>query len=50
LARIVELRFFGGFSDEEIAEILEVSARTVRRDWRKARALLHQGIAGGEGT
>jgi len=49
LARIVELRFFGGFSDEEVAEILEVSARTVRRDWRKARALLHQEIRGGDG-
>lgn len=44
LARIVELRFFGGFSEEEVAEIMDMSARTVRRDWRKARALLYQEI------
>lgn len=40
LARIVELRFFGGFTEAEIAELLEVHERTVRRDWRKARAFL----------
>lgn len=45
LARIVELRFFGGFSEEEVADIMEMSARTVRRDWRKARALLYQDIS-----
>jgi RNA polymerase sigma factor (TIGR02999 family) len=45
LAQIVELRFFGGFSEEEVAEILQMSSRTVRRDWRKARALLYQGIS-----
>jgi RNA polymerase sigma factor (TIGR02999 family) len=49
LARIVELRFFGGFSEEETAEIMEMSVRTVRRDWRKARALLYQDITS-EGT
>ena len=42
LERVVELRFFGGFSVDEAAEILEVDARTVKRDWRKARALLYQ--------
>lgn len=47
LGRIVELRFFGGFSEEEVAEIMEMSARTVRRDWRKARALLYQALAEG---
>jgi DNA-directed RNA polymerase specialized sigma24 family protein len=45
LAQIVELRFFGGFSEEEVAEILQMSSRTVRRDWRKARALLYQDIS-----
>ena len=40
--RIVELRFFAGLGHEEIAEILEISARTVRREWRTARLWLHQ--------
>ena len=39
-SRVVELRFFGGLSVEEIAEILEVSPRTVKGDWRVARAWL----------
>jgi tetratricopeptide (TPR) repeat protein len=37
LAKIVELRYFGGYSDEEIAELFEMTSRTVRRDWKKAR-------------
>jgi RNA polymerase sigma factor (TIGR02999 family) len=41
LARLIELRFFAGLSEEETAEVLDVSARTVRRDWHKARAYLH---------
>lgn len=40
LARLVEMRFFGGMTEEEIAEALGVSARTVSREWQKARALL----------
>ena len=40
LARLVEMRYFGGFDDTEIAEALELSDRTVRRDWQKARLLL----------
>ncbi len=40
LGRIVELRFFGGLSVEETAEVMDCSARTVKRDWRKARAFL----------
>jgi RNA polymerase sigma factor (TIGR02999 family) len=40
LARIVEMRYFGGLSEAEIAEVLNVSDRTVRRDWEKARLLL----------
>lgn len=42
LARVVELRFFGGLSVAETAEVLDVDERTVRRDWREARALLHR--------
>jgi len=41
-ARIVELRFFAGLSVEEVAEILEVSAPTVKREWASARAWLHR--------
>jgi len=39
-ARIVELKYFGGLEEEEIANVLKVSAITVRRDWRFARAWL----------
>ena len=39
-ARVIELRFFGGLSVEETAEVLEVSPQTVMRDWRLARAWL----------
>lgn len=40
LSRLVEMRYFGGYEDEEIARALELSVRTVRRDWQKARLLL----------
>ena len=46
LARTVELRFFGGLSVEETAEAMDVSPRTVKRDWRKARAFLQRTITG----
>lgn len=39
--RIVEMRFFGGMTDQEIAEVLEISVRTVVREWVLARAWLH---------
>ena len=39
-ARVVELRFYGGMTEEEIGHVLGVSARTVRREWRQARAWL----------
>jgi len=45
LARVVELRFFGGLSVEEAAEVLGVSATTVKRDWRRARAFLYRELA-----
>ena len=44
-ARIIELRFFGGLTVEETAEILKVSADTVMRDWKLARAWLMTEIA-----
>jgi RNA polymerase sigma factor (TIGR02999 family) len=40
LARVVELRFFAGLSTEEIAEVEGMDPRTVKHDWRKARAFL----------
>lgn len=40
-ARVVELRYFGGLTEEEIAELLGVSAKTVKRDWRMARNWLY---------
>jgi RNA polymerase sigma factor (TIGR02999 family) len=42
LARVVECRFFGGLTEEEIAEALGVTVRTVQRDWAKARMLLQR--------
>lgn len=42
LSELVELRFFAGMSVEEVAQHQGVSDRTVKRDWRKARAFLHQ--------
>ena len=42
LGRVVELRYFGGLSVEETAEALDLSPPTVKRDWRKARLLLHR--------
>src|SRR4051812_17925655 len=39
-SKVVEMRFFGGLTEEEIGEVLGVSARTVKREWRLARAWL----------
>jgi RNA polymerase sigma factor (TIGR02999 family) len=50
LARTVECRFFGGMSEEETAEALQVSDRTVRRDWLKARAWLYNELSGERGA
>ena len=44
LARVVEYRFFGGMTNEEIAESLGVTVRTVERDWVKARMLLRDDL------
>jgi RNA polymerase sigma-70 factor (ECF subfamily) len=43
-ARVVDLRYFGGLSLEETADVLEVSVMTVRRDWRAARAWLYKEV------
>jgi RNA polymerase sigma factor (TIGR02999 family) len=40
LARVVELRYFAGLSEQEIAELLKRSERSIRRDWQKARMFL----------
>jgi RNA polymerase sigma factor (sigma-70 family) len=44
-ARIVELRYFGGLSLEETAEVVDVSVSTVRRGWRMAQAWLYQQLS-----
>lgn len=45
-SRVVELRFFGGLTDKETAEVLGVSVSTVRRDWEFARAWLFDQLSG----
>jgi RNA polymerase sigma-70 factor (ECF subfamily) len=45
--QVVEMRFFGGLSVEEMAEVLNVSAATVMRDWSTAKAWLYRELAGG---
>jgi RNA polymerase sigma factor (TIGR02999 family) len=47
-AQVVMLRFFAGLSDGEIASLLEISEKTVRRDWATARPWLHNHIQGKE--
>ncbi|HEU0251746.1 MAG TPA: sigma-70 family RNA polymerase sigma factor [Pyrinomonadaceae bacterium] len=43
-SRVVELRYFGGLSLEETAEVLQISLMTVRRDWRAAKAWLYKAM------
>ena len=40
LAQVAQMRYFGGYSEQEIAETLGVTGRTVQRDWEKARLIL----------
>ena len=47
-SRVVELRYFGGLNEEEVAEVLKVSPRTVRSDWSLARAWLRRELSRGE--
>jgi RNA polymerase sigma factor (sigma-70 family) len=46
-SQIVELRFFGGLSVEETAETLQISRRTVNREWNAAKAWLYRELSGG---
>lgn len=48
-SQVVELRYFGGLNEEEVAEVLKVSARTVRNDWSLARAWLYRELSRGGG-
>jgi RNA polymerase sigma factor (TIGR02999 family) len=45
LGRVVECRFFGGLTEEETAEVLGVTSRTVRRDWTKAKGWLYRELS-----
>jgi RNA polymerase sigma factor (TIGR02999 family) len=47
-ARVVELLYFGGLSEKEVAEVLNVSERTVKRDWRYAKLWLRRELSCGE--
>lgn len=47
-AKIVELRYFGGMTIEETAEVLQISPATVKREWQMARAWLFDKVSGGE--
>ena len=46
-AKVVELRYFGGLNEEEVAEVLKVSSRTVRTEWCLARAWLYRELSSG---
>ena len=48
-AKVVELRYFGGLKEDEIAEVLDISPRTVRRDWEFARLWLAREVAHSSG-
>ena len=50
MAEIVQLRFFAGLEVKEVAASLDVSERTVKREWAVARAWLHRKMSGGEGA
>jgi RNA polymerase sigma factor (TIGR02999 family) len=45
MTQVVEMRYFGGMTDPEIAQALSITERTVRRDWQKARLFLHEALA-----
>jgi RNA polymerase sigma factor (TIGR02999 family) len=40
LAKVVEMRYFGGYTDLEVAQALDLNEKTIRRDWDKARLML----------
>jgi DNA-binding NarL/FixJ family response regulator len=43
-----EMKFLGGLANQEVAEVLKVTSRTVEREWRKSKAWLHRAISKGE--
>ena len=43
--QVVELRYFGGMTEEEVADVLHISSRTVRHDWKLARAWLYRELS-----
>ena len=47
-SRVVEMKFFGGLTTEEIAEVMKITTKTVTRDWQFARMWLSREMAGGE--
>jgi RNA polymerase sigma-70 factor, ECF subfamily len=47
--RVVELRFFGGLTEEEVAEVLSVSSKTIQRKWLAARTFLYRELTGTSG-
>jgi RNA polymerase sigma factor (TIGR02999 family) len=49
-SRIIELRYFGGLTIEETAEVMHLSPATIKREWAMARAWLHQSLSGSEGN
>jgi len=49
-SRVVELRFFGGLTEDETADVLGIAPRTVNRDWQLARAWLHGEVNGPRGA
>ncbi len=49
-SQIVELRFFGGLTFEEVGEVLDISSRTAEREWRMARAWLRRAVFPGEAS
>jgi len=49
-SKVVELRFFGGLTNEEIAEVLKISPNTVTRDWNVAKAWLHREMSKEQGN
>jgi RNA polymerase sigma factor (TIGR02999 family) len=49
LAKIVECRYFGGFTEDETAQAVGASLRTVQRDWKRARAWLREELSGEDG-
>jgi RNA polymerase sigma factor (TIGR02999 family) len=47
-SRIIELRYFGGLTIEETAEVMKLSPATIKREWAMARAWLHQALTDGQ--